>query len=473
MHAASSLRRTLLRILLGLCLAGCEPASPPPTAPSVVLVTFDTTRADRLGVYGYGKPTSPHLDRLAASSVVYTRAYSVSSWTLPSHASLMTGLHARSHGADYAGDGALSLADAVPGQDHEALRVHPLASAVPTLAERLSDAGYDTAGVVAGPWLKRTFGLDRGFAHYDDANIPTRQGRRADDVTTAALAWLAARPVDAAGAPTRPFFLFLNYFDPHGPYADPEGRALGFLPDRGSLAPEGTPAWNLQHINAYYDGEIAYADHHFGRLLAWLRERGWTDHTWIAVTADHGELFGEHGRLGHAQALYEPEIRIPLIVRPPGGVAASRREPTPISLVDVAPLLLDGLGLTPLAGAQGTPRPAADRPIHATLHDAYPDRLEEDWKAWIAEGYKLQWNAAGDHRLFDLSRDPREEEDLAARQPERVAELSRALERFEAALPEAPTGGTPTPVDADTVRALRSLGYLGGEGAGDASPAAP
>lgn len=195
----------LLVPLLALAVAGCSG----PDGPSILLVTLDTTRADHLSGYGYPKPTSPRLDLLAEDGTRYTRAYAVTSWTLPSHASLFTGKFPSAHGAKYDANGNLKLSQGIGGP-WEAYRAQGLSYEETTLADILAQQGYATGAVVAGPWLKRTFGLSKGFEVYDDANFVDSAdrgqlaGRPGEDVSRAAIEFID----DNAGDP---FFLFLNY----------------------------------------------------------------------------------------------------------------------------------------------------------------------------------------------------------------------------------------------------------------------
>jgi arylsulfatase A-like enzyme len=286
-----------------LVLVACTTAAATeaPQRPNIVLVTLDTTRADRLGLYGYGRNTSPHLDRLARDSLVYDRAYSTSSWTLPAHASLFTGKFPTSHGARLDPKGPLVLAEGIVGPfSSEDLRARGLSTGEQTLAGILAGLGYETAAFVGGPWMKQLFSLGRGFAHYDDDDVTDVKGRLAAQLSDAALAWIEAHA-------SQRFFLFLNYYDPHFPYEDPEGLIREFLPAGSRVWP---PQPTQEYVDAAYDAEVLYMDKHFGRLLDRMRALGLYDDAWIIVTADHGELLGEHGEKGHGRTLYQEEIRI-------------------------------------------------------------------------------------------------------------------------------------------------------------------
>jgi arylsulfatase A-like enzyme len=449
-------RATTTALAAVLAVAGCRNAdrsAPPPPAkrPHVVILSLDTTRADRLGCYGYARPTSPHLDRLAAESVLYTRAIATSSWTLPSHASLFTGKLTTSHGAHYDPEGPLNLAGVIDGpREWREYRARPLPESERTLAEVLRDAGYATGAVVGGPWLKRPFGLAQGFDYYDDDHITTSDGRRADSVTDAALRWMER----AAG---RELFLFLNYYDPHGPYSPPEPFLSRFLAP-GTRPSEGIPQG--EELGARYDGEVFYMDHHVGRLLDGLRKAGVYEHALIVVTADHGELLGEQGRLGHGQHLTQPEIHIPFFVRYPHGQEAPRRVESPVQLTDVLPMVTRALGLPAPPGIQGGLPPSIGHPVVAEVYPLAFDSLDGDWRALFDGSWKLLWNSKGRHGLFDLAHDPGERANLAARHPERVARMASLLGKYLASLPRPGAAGRPRELDAATREALRALGYV-------------
>ncbi|MEN8181855.1 MAG: sulfatase, partial [Myxococcota bacterium] len=420
---------------LAFVLAACTPAEPPPR-PNVLLVTLDTTRADRLGAYGNPSGVTPNLDRLAAESIVYTHALAPSSWTLPSHASLFTGKFTSSHGARYDPQGPLVLTDVIPGKPGwERIRARGLEGDQITLATLLSEAGYATGAVVAGPWLMRVMGLDAGFAFYSDAGIESVNGRLAADVTDTALAWLSE--------PREPFFLFLNYFDAHAPFSPP----AGFL-RKDAPAPPGLSAKEARRL-ARYEGEIRYMDHHLGRLLAGLRELGLYDSTWILVTADHGEALGEHGTRGHGSTLYQEVLHVPLIMRYPHGAEGPARRSDLVQLVDLLPTILHRLALPTPPGIQGSPIDGLSHPVVA---EVYPlmDGGRGALRAQLTDGYKFLWRSDGRHQLFDVEADPGELEDLLRREPRRAARMARTLSSYLKGLPTPPRAGTSREVSPET-----------------------
>lgn len=436
-------------------VAACRPAERI-EKPNVLVISLDTTRADRLGIYGYERPTSPALDRLARDGAWYERAYTTSTWTLPAHASLFTGKFPKSHGARYDAEGPLVLGSEIRGPESwKQIRARGLAAEERTLAEILRGAGYRTGGVVAGPWLKSVFGLARGFEHWDDSGITSVNGRPAASVTNAALAWL-----DAPDAGEKPFFLFLNYFDPHTPFYPPANFVELVVP------PEERPkgeAKNARERSALYDAEIRAMDFHVGRLLDRLRERGLYDTTLVVAVADHGELIGEPHGNGHGTSLFEPELRIPLLVKMPGGEEPRGARSELVQISDVFPLVLARAGLPIPDGTQAAFPPPPGRMAFAEVNPLPGIGKRGDWRAAIEGEWKYLESSAGDRLLYDVVRDPEESDDRAAQEPERTERLRAAAERWLAELPEAPRAATPdAEVDAETRRALESLGYLHG-----------
>jgi choline-sulfatase len=292
-------------VLMFTGCAGRPAPTPPASRPNVLLVTIDTLRADHVGCYGHAGAVTPTLDGLAARGVRFATAVAHVPLTGPSHACLLTGLTPLGHG--FRDNGGFALPPAVK-----------------TAAEDFRQAGYRTAAFVSGFPLDRRFGFDRGFETYDD-HLPKGNDRRrtpyverlADATTDAVLRWLPA----PAAARAAPVFLWVHYYDPHAPYEPP-----GDLAERFRAAP--------------YDGEIAFVDTQFARLLRALAEKGALARTVVLATADHGESLGEHGEGTHGLFVYDATLRVPWIVAGPG-IAAGRVADTVARSIDVLPTLLD------------------------------------------------------------------------------------------------------------------------------------
>jgi len=433
--------------------SGVSPKEPP--IKTIVLITLDTTRADHLGCYGYNLPTSPNLDRIAEESLVYEQMLAPGTWTLPSHASLFTGKFPSSHGARLDPNGALRLSSAISAPEaFENYRVRSIGKDEQTLAALLKQAGYHTGAVVAGPWMKKTFGLSNGFDFYDDSKITELNGCVAEDVTNQALKWLN-RPTD------KPRFLFLNYFDPHIPLLPPEEYAQKFVPSGARYRTEtDDKPIDLETYIGLYDAEILYMDYHLGRLFDGLKELGLYDGAWIILTADHGHLLGEHGELGHGEVPYQPVLQIPLIVKNPGTQDKESRVSSPVQLTDLLPMILDRLGQQPPSGIQGNVPPGIDHPLLSESRTLPPFYAKGSWLAIINQGKKLIWNSLGNHLLFDLAEDPEEEHNLFARYPADARALGDAMHDYIAGLPEPGQQAPAGPVDDETLKALKSVGYL-------------
>lgn len=422
---------------------GCGEARTLPA--DVVLITLDTTRVDRVGAYGYTLETTPVLDALAAQGVRYERAWTTSPWTLPSHGSLLTGKLPSRHGATYrAEDGEIGLGEIVAGVD-DRFRVSALAESEITLAELVSANGWSTAAFVAGPWLAPPFGLLQGYDHRD-ADVADLAGRSAEEITNAAIAWLAGVPRE------QPVHVLLNYFDPHAPYAPPAGFTLD-----GAK----TPA-------ARYDGEIRYMDAQIGRLFDALREAGRFEGALVVVVSDHGELFGEHGLRRHGFYLYEELLRVPLLVKHPGAHRAGEVSTAVVSVVDVLPLIGDVLGLEVPGGldgqAVGTRRVAFGEFHQNPAVDAVRgQRVDRDLIAAIEWPWKLISSDDGTDELYRLDQDPGEREDRL--EEPSAAEALAALSRQVAAARAASSvrdreGRRPAEASPELRARLRALGYI-------------
>jgi choline-sulfatase len=400
-----------------LCLALAAPTAA--ERPNILLVTIDTLRPDALGWVG-ARNRTPAIDRLAREGFRFPAAVSPAPVTLPAHASIMTALPPRRHGARDNGQ--------------------PLPPGTGTLAETLRASGYATGAFVSGFPLARAFAIDRGFGHFDDAlpdGPPDRRERRAEGTTAAAAAWIARAP--------EPWFAWVHYYDPHDPYDAP-----------------GAPRADAR---AAYDAEVAYVDGAFGRLRAAVGPRRRDVVT--VLTADHGESLGEHGERTHGFFLYESTVAVPLVVHAPGRVAAGESR-APARLVDVAPTLLDLAGVGGLAGVDGV----SLGPLLSGRAQTVPPATIETLRPWASYGWApLSALRDGDWKLvdaprpelYDVARDPGERGDRRLVEPARAASMAAALARLRAqGTPPAPATVAP-----EVAERLRALGYTG---AGAAAP---
>jgi len=452
-----------LVVVLGGVGAGCAPERPlPSNAPNILIVTLDTVRADHVSCYGYPRETTPVLDRLAVEGQRLKNFTAVSSWTLPSHASLFTGLFPSSHGAHYSGDARRSLGDAVGGRDfYELFRANRLPEKAVCLAEVLRRHGYATGGVGAGPWLKSMFGLSQGFDWYD-ADTNSLRGRPGEEVNELAIRFLRKHRDE-------PFFLFVNYFDAHDPYSPPPDLRFKFFDPAGTDQISTDPERAREYEISQYDAEIFLVDRHLGVLLEALEDLGIYEDTWIMVISDHGEQFGEHGIERHGFSLFEPEIRGVFVQKPPADLDVLRDENERCQHVDIMPTILSELGIEHQLEMEGQPLGSLDHPVIAELFRNAGNirwkgpRFDRDLRAIYSDRLKLiRSTRQGDRDsgLFDLDQDPDERHDLSLDRPDQKNKLLRRLVEWEQSRP-APLSGSRVPlVDSETVEQLRALGYL-------------
>lgn len=406
--------------------------------PNLILVTLDTVRADHLGCYGSRDAVTPSLDRLAAEGIRFDSASSAVPLTLPSHASILSGLLPPHHGLRNNGLGTF------PADKN-------------TLAGVLAKEGYRTGAFIGAFVLDRRFGLNQGFEVYDDeiprdphAGVTLEAERPGRDVVDRALAWL--RGGDNV-KDSRPFFLWVHLYDAHAPYTPPA-------------------SWAARHPGRPYDGEISEVDTQVGRLLEELERQGLTDQTVVAVAADHGEGLGEHGEVTHGLLLYEPTLHVPLLVRAPGRLKPRVVE-TPVSLVDLAPTLAGLLGRSlSVPGGPGGPggQQLDGRDLSKALLDGDDPPAGEvyaesqypaiyGWSPLAALRRRdLKYISAPDPELYDLSHDPKETANLAPQKAEARGFASRIAE-IEAGAVDTPQPKAP---DAETRALLASLGYTAG-----------
>jgi arylsulfatase A-like enzyme len=441
----------LLPVLALACLvaAGCGWLAERPR--NLVLISIDTLRPDFLGAYGHARATSPALDALARSGVLFETAQSTAPWTLPAHGSLLTGLYPSRHGVI----GELGL-------PYE----------VATLAEILAAAGFQTAAIVNSHHLSPRYGLDRGFASFRYAvEFPTPA--EPSVVGDWAREWIGE-------APREPFFLFLHFYDVHSDYRSlPEVEARFVAPYAGPvdgstrqlmLYREGRfplDAADRRHLVQLYEAGVRQMDDGIARLLADLERAGLREQSLLVVTSDHGEEFLEHGDVLHGRTQYEEMLRVPLLFNGPG-LPAGRRVVEPVSLVDVVPTVLaqlgvpapselDGRDLAPLWRGEAPPQ-LRDRTL---LGEADHSGEAPNLTASARHGrFKLVLDrASGEARLFDLQADPAESRDTSSQHPEQVARLRAEIERL---LAEPPLGRPLElePLHLAEVERLEALGYL-------------
>jgi arylsulfatase A-like enzyme len=418
---------------------GIQGASAPRAErPNLLLVTLDTTRADHLGCYGDAQARTPVLDQLARDGVLFERALACAPITLPSHASILTGLYPVVHGVR---DNGTFVAPAE----------------LDTLAELLKREGYATAAFVSSHVLAAAYGLAQGFDVYDDRldKIVVRGigkvERRAAPTANAALAWLDA-------APREPWFLWVHFYDPHAPYAPPDGAA-------------DLPA-------DPYDAEIAYVDKQLGRLLQKVDAGGRRERTLVAVTADHGEGLGDHRELTHGLFVYDATMAVPLLLRGPG-LAAGRRVGGQVSHVDLFPTLIELLGVAPRRAEGAAPLSGASlaAELRAGAKEIWRDAHLESMLPRDAYGIAPLEGAcrrgvklirAPRPELYHVDTDRGELDDRHAREPELAAELAGLLEELRGGRPFLPSA-PPLPLDDDERKRLAQLGYGGDPSLGAAS----
>ena len=454
--------KTALALLLACAvwLSGCQPKRDP----NVLILVIDALRPDHLGCYGYGLATSPAIDGLAGRGVLFTDATSSSSYTRAAVPSIFASVHPGAHGV-------LS----------QGRQVEMLSDEYKTLAETLKERGYVTAAFAPNPSLHRAFNFDQGFDLYDDDFQVAGPG--AQDIETArkinerTLAWLHANP-------KKPFFAYLHYRDVHAPYGPPppydrmfdqpgEGRPLTEA-EYKSQPPDVRRPRRYRDLRSYveqYDGEIRYTDDHLARFLDTLSKEGFLDNTVIFLTADHGESFLEHRSWTHGTGLYEELTRVPLLLLLPNEKYKAQRVTAPVQTTDIYPTILDLLGTEIPPSLQGKSllkaiqgRADPNRPVFS---EALVNRRLRPWNfgqlvAVRSGGWKLiynRWNRQGE--IYNLSRDPKETQNLADREPEQARNLLRLLaaqDRENAQRSHRVQGTEELPEN--VVEGLRSLGYV-------------
>jgi arylsulfatase A-like enzyme len=459
----------LLAALAGAC--GGSRADDDGRPRNVILISIDTLRPDHLGCYGHERDTSPTLDAVAKRGVRFTDVTAAAPWTLPSHATMLTGLYPSHHGV----------------KSHETR----LPERIVTLGEELQSHGFETFAVV-NTWNVGApqFELDQGFQRFryiveTEEDTRSRQQKTFNNGDTVVA---TAKEMFAEHDEDKPFFLFLHFYDVHtdftprpeykekfvGPYS---GRLTGRtqqligLRNRGEKLSEGDVRW----LREMYDAEIRQLDDLLGRFFGWLDDEGLSDDTLFVITSDHGEEFLEHGSVLHGRTQYQELLRIPLLIEGPG-VPAGTVIDTAVHGVDVTPTILalmgipssvprDGLDLSALW--KGGTLPERLLFAEADHNNKIDGKLTVDTLCAVRRGFdKLHFNRYSQQQeLYDLAQDPFEQRDLRAQQPELSDQLRRELESFEAGAVAGEAIPAPT---AEEQQKLDALGYGGGddEGAG-------
>lgn len=421
-----------------------------PVRPNLIFISLDTLRADRLGAYGYTRPTSPYLDAWAASSAVFEHAISAAPWTLPSHVSMLTGLYPSSHGVNKA-------------------KERGIGTVMEYLPEILKNSGYHTHALTAGGYVSERYGFGRGFESF--------YFNRGEDVSEARgfpYTIKLAREKLASLDRARPFFLFLHTYAVHCPYNPPPPYDTMFVSagaqpiesdrcNRYYNEKAGFTAQNALYLSDRYDGSVRYLDTQIEQLFTWLKEDGLFDNTVIVVTSDHGEEFFEHGRIGHKKSLYRELLEIPLIISGPG--IKPQRISESVNTVDLFPTILDLLGLPPSQQPDGHSlysllhgeQEKFSRPPYQYSELHHGGRLRSLFDPKV-EHFILDLKS-GVPMLFDSAKDPLEQQNIAPQSYDRIAEWKSVLDRISKGLIERPTGKV-DPATKEQLEQLKTLGYL-------------
>ncbi|MCH8242015.1 MAG: sulfatase [Planctomycetes bacterium] len=443
--------------------------------PNIILITLESIRTDHVGHFGYDRDTTPAFDELSRQGITFTQANAVTSWTLPSHASMFTGLYPSAHQV-------VTIRDRLD-DDYT------------TAAELLRDSGYQTAGFISGPFLRKVHNLQQGFDTYDDSFANVDHWASHEDITNPGMEKALTAFLKNGRHPDKPFFLFLYFWDPHFDYIPPSPYDKMFVPsdavpidvrryEHQTTVNKNITKSQLAYVVSQYDGEIRCTDAVLGRLWSLLKKLDLWDTTAVIVTADHGEDFFERGKKGHKNDIFAQSIRVPLVIKPPGHTKP-RRDERITSLVDLFPTICDLAGVVSagsthgrslLKAASGSPRTIYFE-LDALMYMTHPDTgrswTEADrWRGVRRGRYKLvsipeknRW------ALFDVQADPTEMHPLGPDHGGNMAALRTLLEQYERDMRAVATRkGKPRPADLneEELKRLESLGYIDRRKADDA-----
>ncbi|MCP4250202.1 MAG: sulfatase-like hydrolase/transferase [bacterium] len=520
-RSRSSLLGGVFLALTLVAPGGCS-RQPKEERPNIIWIVWDTVRADRMSLYGHGKPTTPFLEKWAKGARVFDNCVSISATTVPSHASMFTGLLPTEHGV---------------------FNNDPLADGLTTVAELLGDSGYRTYLFAANPYISELFDFHQGFdraerptdpKYFKDAvrivrskiqpqdrshNLTKRiqevlQQGKVGGWPLKACGELAQRGVEewlADSDSERPFFIFLNYMEAHRPYVPAETyRRKMMTPQQVEASYQVDRTWDriwaytfglgdysrqeIELIAATYDASVAELDALLENLLTSLESAGRLENTVVILTADHGEQLGEHHMLDHQFSLYEPLLDVPLVIHYPKKFEPGR-DGRPVMNLDLFPTVLELAGLDPPVdsarpGVSLTapvenrtrlaeypmPQERAIDNIKEKNPDLDPSRWRRQLRAWYEQPYKYIWASDGQHELYDLAADPQELRNLAVRQADVAKRLHSELDQAVAGMTEADWGETPEhTIPEEVANRLKSLGYLPSAETGDdeANPEPP
>lgn len=448
--------------------------------PNIVFILIDTLRADRMGLYGYDRNTSPALDAIAAEGVTFDRAISQAPWTQPSMASLFCSRYPTVHKV-------LNLKLAQTMQSGGVRRMSVFGESFTTLAEVLRDNGYQTVGFIANFLMSGFYGFAQGFDLYvDELHSKSVRLFSGDVLNKRAIAWLQKRKA------RKPFFLYLHYMDVHGPYYsrpqfhEPFFAQVDRMPNKRKLSVEEKGALRylatkqaapiirkyreladyLEFWSAFYDAGIREVDQYVGELKVSLKSLGILDDAYVLIAADHGEEIQEHGYWSHGYTLYHTELHVPLIMRWPGVLPAGKRFKETVRLIDIMPTLLDQLDMPAASGMQGCSlKEVIDETPPAKPVPAFSEAVKEgpkkkslylgDWKLIVTPGEKT-------HELYNIADDPIELKNLYAQYPPGAEKVTKLLQEQMARNQHlaSKTKDQQIPLTSEQYERLKSLGYV-------------
>ncbi len=439
--------------------ADMEIISPPPdrVKPNVILISIDTLRADALSCYGNSKNISPGIDSFSGDSILFRNAYSTSTWTLPAHSSMLTGLYPSEHKA---------IVCSSKGNESAAL---PLGKEITTITEVMKNEGYYTSAFVSCPWLKRKWGLDQGFLKYDDVWWKTRD-RISGRTTGRAREWLKTHD-------DLPIFMFLHYYDPHAPYYPGNKKFREGLDTKfGNIEPKEFQAWKVMEgkkekpdkretkkIKEWYNAEIRYVDYNISRIMETLKNLGLYEESLIIITSDHGECFGEHNIWGHGRQPYPELTRVPLLIKSPNG-GSGKSVISPVSLISLPKTIVSKAGLK-YSGFRGNDLLGIkkNRGLKSFIYSEVFHK-NGSWRSFVSDGYNLlsfiDLDKKPDDRKNYVYRDfsPVPDKDVLKELKKKYSEFRRREDLKK--LIKAPESCKDDLLDEETREQLKSLGYL-------------